>query len=178
MSTATRPQSCPPLYKIHEDIDVDEDSKEVDDKAKTEGSYNDANVSLEGALECPKCRRRLISDGGSTVDSVEGRASRTRKLSSQSGHAAATLLPKNPWDSIWPYVSLPKEEACLGKMGVNEGAVEVSGDELEGSSEHPVEDVYVPNTNVSIKSRMHAFDSWKKLPLSSRDKINWTHFGG
>ena len=170
------------MRDIEEDLDFDDDSKICDDKATTESSY-EANTSLEGAFDCPRCRRRLISEGGSTVDSVEDRLSRTRKPSSVGGYAPspALALPKNPWDGIWPYVSLPKEVSLASMTNVNEEAKEVVavGDVLEESGDHRIiDEAEALGRYASLKSKVHAFDYWRSLPLSSRDEINWTHFGG
>ena len=162
----TRPQSCPPLHKIREDGAgrvFDEDG-DVNDPT----TDDDANASLGESAECPHCRRRLISEEGSTVESAEGRASRTRKLSPL---GANVLYPKNPWDSIWPYISLPKE-ATSG----NEGAA--SGDEKEASSERTVDGAFFLNENVSFKSNVHAFDNWKTMGHPPRNEGNETHSRG
>ena len=103
-ATRRRPGSCPLLTNIDEGDFIDEPVDGGDPS-----SDHDKSETLEGNLDCPTCRRRLISEG-STIESV---VSRGRYQST----SAMPLMTSNPWDHIWPYVALPSENEDDGTLG-------------------------------------------------------------
>ena len=134
---------------------------------------------LEGLVDCPTCRRRLVSEG-STVESGENRA---RKPSSAGSTTPSVGV--HPWDHIWPYVALPREsggkertDSDGGGGGGSGGVAPTEGSLAERVGQSVLEGWGILKDHVSIKSRIHDFDARNQLPLAARDDVHWTHFGG